>query len=67
MNAEHDVICYKIVTGQQVDVDRVEFPAISEPVLKVIREAKLQSLQGLLGDNWRSESRRLAKEYWGVK
>lgn len=67
MESQHGVLCYKIVTSDQVDVANIEFPAISETVRQVIREAKLESLQGLLGDDWQSVSHQLAKKYWGVR
>ena len=67
MGSKHGVLCYKIVNSKQINVANIEFPAISETVRKVISEAKLDSLQGLLGNNWQSEARKLAKEYWGVK
>lgn len=67
MASKHGVLCYKIVTSDQVDVANIEFPAISETVRQVIREAKLESLQGLLEDDWQGVSHQLAKKYWGVK
>ena len=67
MESKHDVFCYKIVSSEQVDVANIEFPAISETVRQVIREAKLESLQGLLGEDWQGVARELAKKYWGVR
>jgi hypothetical protein len=67
MDSKHDVLCYKIVTSEQVDVDNIEFPKISRAVRQVIREANLESLQGLLGKDWQRTAQKLAREYWGVK
>lgn len=67
MNSKHGVLCYKIVTPEQVDVDNIEFPEISETVRQVILEANVESLHGLLGEDWQSVAHKLAKEYWGVK
>ena len=67
MDSKHGVMCYKIVTSGQVNVDNLEFPEVSEAVRQVIREAKLESMKGLLGKDWQHEARKLAREYWGVK
>ena len=67
MSSKHGVLCYKIVTLEQIDVDKMEFPEISDTVRRVIMDAKVDSLQGLLGNNWHGESRKLAKEYLGIK
>ncbi|MBA7648686.1 hypothetical protein ES703_56474 [subsurface metagenome] len=67
MKSKHGVLCYKIFTSEQVDVASIEFPAISETVRQVIREAKLESLQGLLGEDWQGVAHELAKEYWGLR
>jgi hypothetical protein len=67
MNSKHGVMCYKIVTSERVNVDNIEFPEISETVRRVIRDAKLESMQVLLGEDWQHAARKLAREYWGVK
>lgn len=67
MNSKYGVLCYRVVTPGQADVDKIEFPKISETVRQVIRETKIKSLQGLLGDDWQKIARDLAKEYWGIK
>ena len=67
MAPRHGVLCQKIVTSEQVNVANIEFPAISETIRQIIQDAKLESLQGLLGDDWHGVSHQLAKEYWGVK
>lgn len=65
--SQHGMICQKVVTSEQVNVANIEFPAISETVRQIIQDAKLQSLQGLLGEDWEHVARELAKEYWCVK
>jgi len=67
MNSKHGVLCYKIVTPEQVDVANIEFPKVSRAVRQVIRESKVESLQGLLRKDWQRTAHELAREYWGIK
>ena len=67
MNSKLGVMCYKMVTSKQIQVDDLEFPKVSEPVRQVIREANLKSMEGLLGEGWQAKARELARGYWGVK
>ena len=67
MASKQGVICQKIVTSAQVNVANIEFPVISGPIRQIIHDAKLESLRGLLNDDWQRAARDLAKEYWGVK
>jgi hypothetical protein len=62
-----DVIGYKIVDSRKIDVDKIDFPKLSDKTLQIIRDAKLDSLAGLLGNDWKNASRELAKKYWGIK
>jgi len=66
MDSEHGVMCYKIVTSEQVNVDNIELPEVSEVVRQVIRESKLESMKGLLGRDWQNAAHKLAREYWGI-
>jgi hypothetical protein len=66
MDSKNGVICYKIVTSKQVNVDNIVLPEVSEAVRQVIREAKLESMNGLLGRNWKDAVHKLAREYWGI-
>ena len=66
MASKHGMLCHKIVTSQQVNVANIEFPAIARDVSKIIRDTKLESLQGLLGEDWERVAHKLAREYWGV-
>ena len=67
MKSKHGVLCYKIITSKQVDVANMEFPVVSQTARQVIREAKLESLNGLLGEDWQHVAHKLAQGYWGVK
>jgi hypothetical protein len=67
MDSKHGVMGYKIVTSEQVNVENIEFPEVSEAVRQVIREAKLKSMQVLLGKDWQHAAHKLAREYWGIK
>lgn len=67
MKSKHGVICYKILTSGQVDMAKIQFPAVSETAAQVIRDAKLESLNGLLGEDWQHVAHQLAERYWGIK
>lgn len=67
MKSKHGVFCYKIITPEQVDVTKLEFPVISETARQVIREANLEPLHGLLDENWQQVAHELAEGYWGIK
>lgn len=66
MDSKHGVICYKIVTSKQVNIDNIVLPEVSEAVRQVIQEAKLESMKDLLGRNWKDAAYKLAREYWGI-
>jgi len=67
MASKHGMLCQKVVTSEQVNVANIEFPAITENIRQIIRDAKLESLQGLLEEDWEHVAIELAKEYWAVK
>ena len=66
MDSKHGVMCYKIVTSKQVNLDNIELPEVSKVVQQVIQEAKLESMQGLLGKDWQNAAHKLAREYWNI-
>ncbi len=67
MSSKHGVLCQKVVTSANVDMAKIELPALSEEVRQIIRDAGLESLQGLLGPDWQRVIRQLAERYWGAK
>lgn len=60
----HGVLCQKIVTSAEVNVDDLKLPKLSSEVQTVIRDAKVESLQGLLGPDSEKLMRKLVAEYW---
>ncbi len=54
----------KVVTPIGMRTEKTELPKISDRVLDIIRDAKVESLQGLLGPNRNDVMLRLVDEYW---
>lgn len=67
MSSKHGVLCQKVVTSASVRLERIELPALSEQVRQIIRDAKLESLQGLLGPDPQRVTRQLVEKYWSTK
>ncbi len=57
-----DAFYQKAVTAS--DISNMKFSQISKQARKMIRQYGLSSLDGLLGENWETEARRLAEEHW---
>ena len=64
MASSGEAIYQKRVTAADLDIANRQFSEISKQARKIIRQYKLTSLEGLLGDNWVADARRLAKEHW---
>ena len=64
MSSRYGVLCQKIVTASEVDLGKIKLPALTEELKQIIRDAKLKSLEGLLGPDSEKVLRKLVEQYW---
>lgn len=67
MNSSKGVLCQKIVTSTEIDLTKIELPALSEKVQQTIRDAKIESLQDLLRADSQRVLRQMVEQYWNTR
>ncbi len=67
MSKKHVVFGQKVVTSHNILLDETTFLPISEEVKQIIRDSKIESLQGLLGPDAKSVAWELVQDYWRNK
>ena len=66
MQAKQTMWGRKVVTQHHVKPDQVQIPPISQKVQQVIRDAKVKSLEPLIGPDSERATRQLIQQYWEV-
>ncbi len=67
MSPKREVMCLKRVTAAQIDLVKIRPSEFSDAIRQVIREANIQSLNGLLTADQQTVAQGLRRMYWGVK
>ena len=67
MSSKYGALCQKVVTSSDVDISKIELPALTDELKQIIRDAKHKSLEGLLGSDSEQVFRKLVEQYWTVK
>ena len=58
---------HKVVTANEIKLPTAKVGQLSPAVKQVIKEAKLTSLEDLLGSDWEPLMKTLVHEYWNAK
>ena len=67
MEQRDEAFFQKIVAPGRSEIYETDFPEVTQLIRDTIREYNLESLYGLLGEDWRAAGHRIAERYWTGK